>query len=167
MEKHISQKTGRNDPCPCGSGKKYKKCCLGKDTLSNPEDSSDRINNLSEEESINCHECGKYMGQKPENYFCISTNAGNKIYFCSVCYREMACGICGRKLGLKSFSISRCADCGHINIECRDCITDRIKRRENIPYWKKIRVRGLKRRSRALIRASLAEESVKLDETIQ
>jgi len=23
-------KTGRNDPCPCGSGKKYKKCCLGK-----------------------------------------------------------------------------------------------------------------------------------------
>jgi len=19
---------GRNDPCPCGSGKKYKKCCL-------------------------------------------------------------------------------------------------------------------------------------------
>lgn len=24
-------KTGRNDPCPCGSGLKYKKCCLGKD----------------------------------------------------------------------------------------------------------------------------------------
>jgi uncharacterized protein len=22
-----STKTGRNDPCPCGSGKKYKKCC--------------------------------------------------------------------------------------------------------------------------------------------
>ncbi len=21
---------GRNDPCPCGSGKKYKICCLGK-----------------------------------------------------------------------------------------------------------------------------------------
>ena len=25
------QKTGRNDPCPCGSGKKYKHCCLEKD----------------------------------------------------------------------------------------------------------------------------------------
>ncbi|MGZ6057378.1 MAG: SEC-C metal-binding domain-containing protein, partial [Isosphaeraceae bacterium] len=24
-------KAGRNDPCPCGSGKKYKKCCLAKD----------------------------------------------------------------------------------------------------------------------------------------
>jgi SWIM/SEC-C metal-binding protein len=23
----AEQKTGRNDPCPCGSGKKYKKCC--------------------------------------------------------------------------------------------------------------------------------------------
>ncbi|MBN1850954.1 MAG: anaerobic sulfatase maturase [Deltaproteobacteria bacterium] len=23
-------KIGRNDPCPCGSGKKYKKCCLGR-----------------------------------------------------------------------------------------------------------------------------------------
>jgi SWIM/SEC-C metal-binding protein len=21
------QKVGRNDPCPCGSGRKYKKCC--------------------------------------------------------------------------------------------------------------------------------------------
>lgn len=26
-----NMKIGRNDPCPCGSGKKYKKCCLGKD----------------------------------------------------------------------------------------------------------------------------------------
>jgi len=24
---HSPQKVGRNDPCPCGSGKKYKKCC--------------------------------------------------------------------------------------------------------------------------------------------
>lgn len=23
----VSNKVGRNDPCPCGSGKKYKKCC--------------------------------------------------------------------------------------------------------------------------------------------
>ena len=25
--KSKSEKVGRNDPCPCGSGKKYKKCC--------------------------------------------------------------------------------------------------------------------------------------------
>ena len=23
----VGEKTGRNDPCPCNSGKKYKKCC--------------------------------------------------------------------------------------------------------------------------------------------
>ncbi|MBQ9471061.1 MAG: preprotein translocase subunit SecA [Bacteroidales bacterium] len=28
----VAQKrAGRNDPCPCGSGKKYKNCCMGKD----------------------------------------------------------------------------------------------------------------------------------------
>ncbi len=25
---NTTPKVGRNDPCPCGSGKKYKKCCL-------------------------------------------------------------------------------------------------------------------------------------------
>jgi preprotein translocase subunit SecA len=25
--KRRTEKVGRNDPCPCGSGKKYKKCC--------------------------------------------------------------------------------------------------------------------------------------------
>ena len=25
---------GRNDPCPCGSGRKYKKCCTGKKDVS-------------------------------------------------------------------------------------------------------------------------------------
>jgi len=27
------KKVGRNDPCPCGSGRKYKKCCLAKETV--------------------------------------------------------------------------------------------------------------------------------------
>lgn len=26
-------KVGRNAPCPCESGKKYKKCCIGKETI--------------------------------------------------------------------------------------------------------------------------------------
>lgn len=28
--RNSSPKIGRNDPCPCGSGKKYKKCCMDK-----------------------------------------------------------------------------------------------------------------------------------------
>ena len=31
MEKEAPQDIGRNDPCHCGSGKKYKKCCAAKD----------------------------------------------------------------------------------------------------------------------------------------
>jgi hypothetical protein len=25
---HKAEKTGRNDPCPCGSGRKFKQCCM-------------------------------------------------------------------------------------------------------------------------------------------
>ncbi len=32
-KKRRSNKLGRNDPCHCGSGKKYKKCCLHKDAV--------------------------------------------------------------------------------------------------------------------------------------
>jgi uncharacterized protein YecA (UPF0149 family) len=28
--KDLSEKLGRNDLCPCGSGKRFKKCCLKK-----------------------------------------------------------------------------------------------------------------------------------------
>ena len=27
MPYHSEVRIGRNDPCPCGSGKKYKRCC--------------------------------------------------------------------------------------------------------------------------------------------
>ena len=30
-ERRSAQKVGRNDPCPCGSGKKYKNCCMNKE----------------------------------------------------------------------------------------------------------------------------------------
>ncbi len=31
-------KPGRNDPCPCGSGRKYKQCCLAKDEALSPDE---------------------------------------------------------------------------------------------------------------------------------
>jgi len=48
-------KIGRNDPCPCGSGKKYKKCCMGKENLAKnadvKEDYSKKYNIRLKEES--------------------------------------------------------------------------------------------------------------------
>lgn len=34
---------GRNDPCPCGSGLKYKKCCLGPEETSSPPGLHDEL----------------------------------------------------------------------------------------------------------------------------
>lgn len=31
QQRIVGKKVGRNEPCPCGSGKKYKKCCWSKD----------------------------------------------------------------------------------------------------------------------------------------
>jgi methionyl aminopeptidase len=31
--RNRESKIGRNDPCPCGSGLKFKKCCMGKESL--------------------------------------------------------------------------------------------------------------------------------------
>src|SRR5258708_10830689 len=35
-------KVGRNDPCPCGSGRKHKKCCLVKSTIIDPTPPNDQ-----------------------------------------------------------------------------------------------------------------------------
>lgn len=32
----MNEKIGRNDPCPCGSGKKYKQCCLKNSSAGRP-----------------------------------------------------------------------------------------------------------------------------------
>ena len=39
---------GRNDPCPCGSGKKFKRCCLGKDSPASAFTRSERQAALGE-----------------------------------------------------------------------------------------------------------------------
>ena len=35
--RNKDKKVGPNDPCPCGSGKKYKKCCMQKDKANGME----------------------------------------------------------------------------------------------------------------------------------
>lgn len=37
---------GRNDPCPCGSGKKYKKCCQSKKTISIEEVQAEEVERI-------------------------------------------------------------------------------------------------------------------------
>jgi len=54
----MSNKIGRNDPCPCGSDKKYKKCCMNSDkTFEFTQTNTHKRENKSFEyiESYNSH----------------------------------------------------------------------------------------------------------------
>jgi hypothetical protein len=46
----IFRKVNRNDPCPCGSGKKYKKCCLSKHEETRGNIPQDRLREMEERE---------------------------------------------------------------------------------------------------------------------
>jgi len=75
------KKYGRNEPCPCGSGKKYKKCCLlthkapmggtsvgGTLVYTDLDDLSNQVPDLIEQEKYAEAEdvCAKLMEQYPE-----------------------------------------------------------------------------------------------------
>lgn len=49
---------GRNDPCPCGSGKKFKKCCLNKII----DNTIDEINGMINENKMNDIPTVEYLG---------------------------------------------------------------------------------------------------------
>lgn len=53
----------RNDPCPCGSGKKYKRCCLEKERSTSPGTPSSAL----KEANVNARKLArKMMGQLEE-----------------------------------------------------------------------------------------------------
>ena len=76
----MAKKIGRNDPCPCGSGKKYKNCCLGRKvatvnrTPSKPEKPGvsrlaimrfqQKLQDKPEQLNKICKEVGKYSDDK-------------------------------------------------------------------------------------------------------
>ena len=57
----MSNQVGRNDPCPCGSGKKYKKCCLANDEALDNEPTG-----LSEEENDEWETIERAWAEHPE-----------------------------------------------------------------------------------------------------
>ncbi|MCP4129595.1 MAG: SEC-C domain-containing protein [bacterium] len=65
-------KTGRNEPCPCGSGKKYKRCCMektGRYYGSQQEDSSSPSSGLIEEIKKELKEESEKRGiESPEDF---------------------------------------------------------------------------------------------------
>jgi hypothetical protein len=52
-------KLGRNDPCPCGSGKKYKRCCLARSGPAGPYTSGERGSALVKLDSFAARRLGQ------------------------------------------------------------------------------------------------------------
>src|SRR5665647_3600095 len=48
----MNMKPGRNDPCSCGSGKKYKNCCLGKAEFHSPGSSAPTSNEMNQLDAL-------------------------------------------------------------------------------------------------------------------
>ena len=62
----MKTKIGRNDLCPCGSGKKYKRCCLDKDEAdnANPDFEDPFAPDLNSEDIVKCLHCGDEYKEK-------------------------------------------------------------------------------------------------------
>ena len=67
------KKVGRNEPCHCGSGKKYKKCCLDKNRQAGDEKSTN-WNEIKQEEKLSKNQVAtskaiNYLEKKYDNIF--------------------------------------------------------------------------------------------------
>jgi hypothetical protein len=60
---HIKHRIGRNDPCLCGSGKKYKKCCLF-----NPENQDSEAEESYDQKALLQKMMAKVQKQHKDNY---------------------------------------------------------------------------------------------------
>jgi len=109
----MIKKIGRNEPCPCGSGKKYKKCCLGtrKDPLLKVQ-----------KHMVKCAVCEKNFDRSLKGTFQSRKRQGRRIYFCPDCNLNLGCSVCKKKLGSTPFELWSCSECGGVTIVCEDCI---------------------------------------------
>ena len=85
-------KIGRNDLCPCGSGKKYKKCCLSKDNMS----MEDRIKVAVEKsgyDDINDVLCNLYKYMKRKQWWgaCHATCSALYVILSELGYKPTLC----------------------------------------------------------------------------
>jgi len=66
-------KIGRNDLCPCGSGKKYKRCCLAKDEAADREKlaAANAAAVAAHQHSHFCHDCSQQLDDAANAVFAL------------------------------------------------------------------------------------------------
>ena len=75
------KRLGRNDKCKCGSGKKYKQCCLEKDEQKLKDD-IEKYTKGQEESSENVEMCIEYLKEDYDDHHVIdiTNNLNNNTY---------------------------------------------------------------------------------------
>ena len=66
--KEYAVKVGRNSPCPCGSGKKYKRCCYAKDSVKHeaPEPAEDAVSEGTAADDVDVDPSDKKATKTPQ-----------------------------------------------------------------------------------------------------
>ncbi len=86
----MSKKIGRNEPCPCGSGKKYKHCCLGKKVAT-----TDRSTSKPENQDINRLSIMRFqqkLQDKPEELEKMGQQIGKFSTDKDICFKDFILG---------------------------------------------------------------------------
>ena len=78
MKKNI----GRNDLCPCNSGKKYKKCCINKTPATNPSNFSDKFIAAQDAHSKGLYELASHQYKE---ILSINTNHAHSLHYLGLC----------------------------------------------------------------------------------
>lgn len=71
------RRVGRNDPCPCGSGKKFKRCCLNSQRLDEPSsglfqgDAQDLVSFALEQAEKNVLEYDPFVEPDPDQWLAL------------------------------------------------------------------------------------------------
>jgi len=73
---------GRNDICPCGSGKKYKNCCLRNETTNIPEQIKKVVNENGYKEDIGNILANMYLYMKKKQWWGACHATASALYVC-------------------------------------------------------------------------------------
>ncbi len=73
---------GRNDPCVCGSGKKYKNCCLKKETMSVPDCIKVAVKESGYKEDIGTILANMYLYMERKQWWGACHATSSALYVC-------------------------------------------------------------------------------------
>ena len=93
MDRTTGIKIGRNDPCPCGSGKKYKHCCLLKESMSINDLIKAMVQNAGHSADISNILCNlnNYMQRKQWWGACHASSSALYVAFSELGYNPLLC----------------------------------------------------------------------------